>query len=1000
MTEWSTLLLDRFPTSEEMEIWGRNGTGQGVVCGPASSWLAAFDIDNNEDPIKRALFDVLPDAEVPGKVGQKGGTLFYRGPSLQTRQWKIDGKVVCEILVAGRQTILPPTIHPDTRAPYRWIDGPALWDVSPEDLAALPDDFASRVTEALRPYGYGEPTAEPKRTATNGAGPRNVGNVPSGFEDLNRARYAETPYGRVNAAAMESWEALDQWVPHLGLVGLKKTPNRYEAVASWRASSNPKLAENKRQRALSITPDGVRDFADPTGSNGKGYTPVDLVMVARSLAQEAAFEWLCERLGIPVCAKSDAPPMNSDVADVTDVTPNEISDLSVTSARVDDVTDVTVPPEEEDPEASGDGNDDVTDVADVTDVTPSLKEKIVPSDARPCFRVFNNRVLVKLDKDDPGQKFGPGVGWFDVERKDNKAIGSHKWVCSPLHVTAQAFDERDEKSGSEFGRVLKFQNTLGRWSTWTMPMEMLGGDSSEIRAVLLSKGVRINPSRAGRDLLNQYLQSGVPKERVRCSSQIGWYGSSSDLPDLFVLPSGTIGEGGESLVFQTTERLKSKFSTSGTLEEWQEHIASRAVGNPMLTLAISAGFAGCLILKCNAESGGIHNDGDSSMGKSALLEAAASSWGGHKFIRSWNSTANGMEGAASLSNDCCIPLDEIGECEARDIGRIVYALGNGVGRQRAARDGRARPVMNWRVFVISSGEHPISDAMLAGGHKVKAGQEVRILSIPSKRTHGVWDNLHDLPNGAAFTDEIRSSARKYYGVAGPEFLEKLVRETDDLRAALEELKVRFKPEGGQEARAASRLALVALAGVLASKYEIVRWPAGASLKAAMEAFKVWKKRRGKGNSEPRRICERVLDFINAHGDARFSEIDENGRTVVVRDVPVMVRDRAGWWQQTSTGRTYYFTSGGMREALEEFPFDSTDSRMVFSKPASTMGYAASMISGLKKVWTIASMRTWSRSSVPPRPRVGTAQCRRRHPSSAAKDCRSWIRPNSPVPRSR
>jgi putative DNA primase/helicase len=77
-------------------------------------------------------------------------------------------------------------------------------------------------------------------------------------------------------------------------------------------------------------------------------------------------------------------------------------------------------------------------------------------------------------------------------------------------------------------------------------------------------------------------------------------------------------------------------------------------------------------------------------------------------IRSWNSTANGMEGVAALFNDNLLPLDEISQCSPHDISKIVCALANGVGKQRANRTGAARNVVQWACTVLSSGERTIT----------------------------------------------------------------------------------------------------------------------------------------------------------------------------------------------------------------------------------------------------------------------------------------------------
>jgi putative DNA primase/helicase len=86
-------------------------------------------------------------------------------------------------------------------------------------------------------------------------------------------------------------------------------------------------------------------------------------------------------------------------------------------------------------------------------------------------------------------------------------------------------------------------------------------------------------------------------------------------------------------------------------------------------------------------------------------------WGGPGYRRSWRATANGMEGAAALFNDCLLALDEISECDPREVGAIVYSLGNGRGKQRASRTGAARSVTRWQAFIVSTGERTIGTTM-------------------------------------------------------------------------------------------------------------------------------------------------------------------------------------------------------------------------------------------------------------------------------------------------
>lgn len=575
-------------------------------------------------------------------------------------------------------------------------------------------------------------------------------------------------------------------------------------------------------------------------------------------------------------ADRQAPPtQKTDVTDVTHVPTSYGADSGVTSAITSDVADVTGKPEPTIPDA----------------------------DARPCFKVFDDWTEM------PGSRLKPGVWFFGIKagkKADEPAMLTQQWICSPLHVDAVTFDAQD----NNFGRLLRFRNTLGRWREWAMPMEQLRGTGDELRGELLAMGVLIDP--LTKNLLGQYLQAIIPKRHVHCALQVGWSGDS------FVLPDTVIGPNAARVIFQSSEHGHDEHTIAGTLAGWQSAIAARAIGNPLLLLALSGSFAGPMLVRCGAEGGGIHFVGDSSTGKTTVIEAACSTWGGPNFRRSWRATANGMEGVAALFNDCLLALDELSEADSREVGLIVYALGNGHGKQRASRTGNARRVTRWRVFVLSSGERTIGTHMEEGGHRAKAGQSVRLLDMPAARRYGAWDDLQGSPSGAAFSDAIRQAAATHHGHAGRAFLEKLTRDERNFRERLERLKA--LPEfcaddgEGQEKRTAARFAVLALAGEVATEYGITGWPEGAAIEAAAEGFKAWQSLRGRGNDERRQILDQVSSFIERHGDSRFSNADGD----VYADT--MRINRAGWWREENGGRVYLFNAEGLREALRGLDF--------------------------------------------------------------------------------
>ncbi|WP_241762800.1 DUF927 domain-containing protein [Aromatoleum aromaticum] len=525
----------------------------------------------------------------------------------------------------------------------------------------------------------------------------------------------------------------------------------------------------------------------------------------------------------------------------------------------------------------------------------------VPEEERPCFRVHDGWTLL-----DTGRKLRPGVWHHGMSKpkKEEMPVPVDSWVCGPLHIEAQTFDG----TGNNFGRLLRFKNTAGHWRAWAMPMELLRGDGSDLRGELLAMGLEIDPF--ARQSLARYLQERAPKKRVRCALQVGWCGN------VFVLPDAVIGPDAGSVIFQSGERGHEEHGQAGTLDGWRSEIAARAVGNPLFLLALAAAFAGPLLKRTNTEGGGLHFVGDSSTGKTTILEAACSVWGGPGYRRSWRATANGMEGAAALFNDCLLALDEISECDPREVGAIVYSLGNGRGKQRASRTGAARAVTRWAAFIISTGERTIGTTMAEGGHRTKAGQAVRLLDLPAARRFGCFDDLHGMATGTALSDAIKRAATQHHGRAGRAFLDRLTHDGRDFAALLERFKAlpAFNPPDteGQDKRAAGRFALLALAGELATEYGITGWPEGAATEAAGTGFRAWRAMRGRGNDERRQILDRLAGFLERHGDSRFSDWTADG---------VMVRDRAGWWKPDDAGgRLYLFNADGLREALKGFDF--------------------------------------------------------------------------------
>lgn len=520
---------------------------------------------------------------------------------------------------------------------------------------------------------------------------------------------------------------------------------------------------------------------------------------------------------------------------------------------------------------------------------PQLNAPMKHDDGR--FELYHDGLFfVKYNDDDPA----------------NITFKFKAFICSPIEVIAKT---RDTSSGT-WGRLLQWRDDDSELHTWSMPLALLQGDAREYRKELASQGLNITTNPKQRSYLDTYIQNYPIHKRALCVDRLGWH------DEQYILPDGAIGGDGKQLiVYQSAHAINSTIAQQGTLEQWRDELCKPLAEQSRFVFSIACAFAGQLLEPLGSDGGGFHIKGSSSMGKSLSLKVAASVWGNpNKYVKTWRSTDNALEGTASEYNDSFLPLDEISEGNPTILGNIIYMLGNGTGKGRSTTTGHNRIAKTWRIIFLSNGEKTVEQEMAQAGKKTNAGVEVRVAHIDADagardgagNDLRMFDSLVMADTGAAQADKVSELSQSYYGVAGMAWLEHITTDkaatTATAKQLIDDFMSQYSDLAAQAHRVAKRFAIVAAAGEIAMLAGITGWQAGQATTAVKVCLDNWLDNYGRdGEHEQRQIIEHIKAFIEQHGSSRFQPCYRNTRLDFEERTP----NRVGY-RNMETG-DYYFS---------------------------------------------------------------------------------------------
>jgi uncharacterized protein (DUF927 family) len=455
---------------------------------------------------------------------------------------------------------------------------------------------------------------------------------------------------------------------------------------------------------------------------------------------------------------------------------------------------------------------------------------------------------------------------------------------SQLYVVARV---RDTDSVG-WGFALRWTAADDKTKDLVVSAGELFGDSRAAISKMVDAGYCIELKRGVQEALVAYINSATPPVELRVDRP-GWHGNNFVMPDEVIGPRG--GGAHERIHFASTSSAVAAYGVAGSLEEWRDNIGRYCAGNSRLALAVSAGFAGPLLRLTGSETGGVHLCGASSVGKSSALSVAGSvcGGGGSGYVRQWRATANGLEGIAVAHNDGLLVLDELGQIAGKEVSAAIYMLANQSGKARAQKDGSAAATKSWAAIILSSGELSLSaHANESGGAKVKAGAEVRLLTVAADagRGFGLFEDIHGFQSPAEFSDHLKAKSKAIYGTPLRAFLRWLCENREQALSRVAELQELFgeayipRDASGEITRAAARFSLLASAGELATEAGVTGWVRGEATRAAGACFNAWLDERGSvAGGDAEAGVRQALSILEQHG-ARFQPF---GQSVETRD---------------------------------------------------------------------------------------------------------------------
>ena len=203
------------------------------------------------------------------------------------------------------------------------------------------------------------------------------------------------------------------------------------------------------------------------------------------------------------------------------------------------------------------------------------------------------------------------------------------------------------------------------------------------------------------------------------------------------------------------KQLLEAFQTSGTANDWIEHVFKPIQKHPKALLMVVASFTSVLLQDLKMKPFIIDLSGVTSQGKTTVLRACASVWGTEHLVSEWNLTKVAAERKASFLNSFPLLLDDTRKADERQLQGFIYNFSGGRSKGRGSVSGSQRE-FTWGNLMLSTGEDSLNAYAERAG-----GVAARILPITGLPFEG--ENYQ-------FFNDLYKAIENYYGSIGLEFV--------------------------------------------------------------------------------------------------------------------------------------------------------------------------------------------------------------------------------------